>query len=95
MPGMETRHYVFTPHARVEMARRGLSERTVRDVLGAPGQRLEIRPGRVVYQSIVEVQGGVGRGLVRVIVDVDRRPFAVVTAYRTTRIAKYWREGAI
>lgn len=32
--------------------------------------------------------------LVRVVVDVDRQPAEVVTAYRTTKIAKYW-EGAL
>jgi hypothetical protein len=29
--------------------------------------------------------------LVRVFVDLDRRPPEVVTAYRTSRIGKYWR----
>jgi len=29
---------------------------------------------------------------VRVFVDVDRRPAEVVTAYRTSKIGKYWRE---
>jgi hypothetical protein len=36
-----------------------------------------------------------GIALVRVFVDVDRKPAEVVTAYRTSRIAKYWRESAI
>jgi hypothetical protein len=30
--------------------------------------------------------------LVRVVVDVDRRPAEVVTAYRTTRLSRYWRD---
>jgi hypothetical protein len=29
--------------------------------------------------------------LLRVVVDVDRRPAEVVTAYRTSRVSKYWR----
>jgi hypothetical protein len=29
--------------------------------------------------------------LVRVFVDIDRSPAEVVTVYRTTRIAKYWK----
>ena len=87
--------YVFTPHARFEMARRGLPEVVVREVLSAPGQRIEIRPGRVLYQSIVEEPQGAGRRLVRVVVDVDRQPAEVVTAYRTCRIARYWRESTI
>jgi len=30
--------------------------------------------------------------MVRVVVDVDREPNEVVTAYRTSKIEKYWRE---
>jgi len=30
--------------------------------------------------------------LVRVFVDIDRQPAEVVTAYRTSKIAKYWGE---
>jgi hypothetical protein len=30
--------------------------------------------------------------LVRVVVDIDRRPAEVVTVYRTTRVNKYWRD---
>jgi hypothetical protein len=29
--------------------------------------------------------------LLRVFVDVDRQPLEVVTAYRTSKIEKYWR----
>ena len=50
--------------------------------------------GREVYQSIVEGPGGAGRQLVRVFVDVDRNPAEVVSAYRTSRIRRYWRESA-
>lgn len=84
--------YVVTPHAKFEMTRRGLSEETVRAILLAPEQRLEIRPGRVVLQSRVQLDTPKRTYLVRVLVDVDRHPAEVVTAYRTSRITKYWRE---
>ena len=29
--------------------------------------------------------------LVRVVIDIDRRPAQVVTVYRTTKVDKYWR----
>jgi len=45
--------------------------------------------GRDVAQSRVEYQGR--EYLVRVFIDVDRLPAEVVTAYRTSKIAKYWR----
>ena len=84
--------YVITVHAALEMKRRGLSEDTIRSVPAAPGQQLEARPGRVILQSKLSSCAQDRVFLVRVFVDVDRRPVEVVTAYRTTKIEKYWRQ---
>ncbi|TKB63621.1 MAG: DUF4258 domain-containing protein [Nitrospira sp.] len=85
--------YIFTDHARLEILRRGLSEEMVRAILLAPEQRLEVRPGREVLQSKIS-SGQPGKVfLIRVFVDIDRRPAEVVTAYRTSKIEKYWRES--
>jgi hypothetical protein len=84
--------YVITVHAALEMKRRGLSEDTIRNVLAAPGQQLEARPGRVILQSKLSSGAQDRVFLVRVFVDVDRRPAEVVTAYRTTKVGKYWRQ---
>ena len=83
--------YLFTDHARAEIRRRGLSEDMIWRVLEAPEQRLDVRPGRVVLQSRVAMGEPAKQYLVRVFVDMDRRPAEVVTAYRTSRIRKYWR----
>jgi hypothetical protein len=85
--------YVITPHAVFEMGRRGLNEQIVRSVLSAPEQRLEVRRGRVVPQSRVPLGEPARIYLIRVIVDIDRQPAEVVTAYRTSRVFKYWRES--
>jgi hypothetical protein len=77
--------------ARIELVRRGLSEDTVRAILAQPEQQLKVRPGRVVLQSRVSTGGGAATFLVRVFIDVDRTPAEVVTAYRTSKVAKYWR----
>lgn len=66
------RVYAFTDHARFEMERRGLGEAVVRDVLEAPGQRSELRPGRHVLQSKAPVDEPARSYVIRVIVDVDR-----------------------
>lgn len=64
----------------------------VRAMLLAPKQRLEVRPGREVLQSEIS-SGQPGKvSLIRVFVDIDRRPAEVVTVYRTSKIEKYWRE---
>lgn len=81
----------ISAHAAEEMARRGLDRTTVDRVLGAPEQRESVRPGREVLQSRVELAGRTY--LVRVFLDVDRRPAEVVTVYRTSKIEKDWRTG--
>lgn len=80
--------YTLTDHAREEMARRGLPLEVVDSVLSQPEQILPLREGRVIAQGRVAVGGQ--EYLVRVFVDVDRTPAAVVTAYRTSKIEKYW-----
>lgn len=83
------REYAISPHAALEMQRRGLEEAIVRQVLAAPEQREAVRAGPDVLQSRIEFEGR--PCLVRVFVDVDRSPAEVVTAYRTSKIEKYWR----
>jgi hypothetical protein len=84
--------YIFTDHARLEILRRGLSEEMVRAILLAPDQRIEVRPGREVLQSKISAGQPEKVFLLRVFVDTDRHPAEVVTAYRTGKIGKYWRE---
>ena len=81
--------YTIMDHAAFEIDRRGFKRETIDQVLENPEQRFDVRPGRVVLQSRIQESGR--EFLIRVFVDVDRRPAEVVTAYRTTKIAKYWR----
>ena len=83
--------YRLTEHARLEMTRRHISEEDIARVLAAPEKTLQVRPGRLVYQSRVDAGEPPRAFLLRVFVDVDRRPAQVVTAYRTSRVEKYWR----
>jgi len=82
-------YYVIKDHARFEIQRRSITEEQVRQLLMAPQQTQEERPGRWVYQPRIML--GQREYLIRVFVDVDRDPAEVVTAYRTSKIAKYWR----
>jgi len=81
--------YTISDHAVFEIGRRRLNRETIDQVLKNPDQRFDVRPGRVVLQSRIKESGG--EFLVRVFVDIDRRPAEVVTAYRSSKIAKYWR----
>ena len=46
-----------------------------------------------MLQSRIWMEAPAREYLVRVFVDIDKRPAEVVTAYRTTKLAKYWREA--
>jgi Domain of unknown function (DUF4258) len=83
-------NYIITDHAATELKRRELSKEAIDRILKNPEQRLEIRSGRVVVQSRIQEFGS--EYLVRVFVDIDRSPAEVVTAYRTSKVAKYWRD---
>ncbi|MBI3697461.1 MAG: DUF4258 domain-containing protein [Acidobacteria bacterium] len=85
--------YRLTDHARLEMARRHITEAEIAQVLAAPEQIERLRPGRIVAQSRLPVGEPPRRSLLRVVVDVDRQPPDVVTAYRTSKLQQYWRRG--
>ena len=86
--------YILSDHARKEMALRHISEESVLRVLDAPDQVFEQRPGRMVYQSILESAHAERRYLLRIFVDIDRIPMVVVSAYVTSRLARYWRNDS-
>ncbi len=79
----------LSDHSRTELARRGITVEAVRAVLSAPGRAEFVRPERLVLSSIERTAAG-NDYVLRVFVDVDRSPPVVVTAYRSSKIAKYW-----
>jgi hypothetical protein len=60
-------------------------------VIENPEQHWEVRKGRVICQSRVKMSIPEKDYLIRVFVDTDREPAEVVTAYKTSKIEKYWR----
>jgi hypothetical protein len=78
-------------HAEWEMTRRGIPLALVQAVMDHPEQRLvdESRTGRWIYQSRLAFEDG-KMFLVRVVVDEEEEPPAIITAYRTSKIEKYW-----
>jgi len=83
--------YRLTDHAQFEMERRQITEAEIAQVLSAPEQIKVVRPGRSVYQSRLELGEPPKTYLLRVFVDFDRHPPEVATAYRTSKVEKYWR----
>jgi hypothetical protein len=80
----------ITRHARTEMARRGITEEAVREVLRAPQAVMPgNRPGRQVVQGAARIGHPARRVLLRVIVDIAQIPPTVITAYGTTQFKRY------
>ena len=77
-------------HARSEMTRRGISEETVREVLRGPGRVETARLGRVILTSLRYDESRGRDYVVRLVVDVGVDPPVVVTAYRSSKLRKYW-----
>jgi hypothetical protein len=75
---------IITPAVRQKIEDHGLSVDEVEGVLAAPEQQVPGYGGRLVLQSKV------GRFLIRVVIEPDRDPAEVVTAYRTSRVERYW-----
>ena len=75
-------------HVRFEMGRRGIRWADVVRIIRNPGQVLPSAKGRYIYQGLI---GRAHRLLLRVIVKQDARAYHVVTAYKTSKVAKYWR----
>ena len=78
-------------HADWEMTRRGITLDLVQDVMDQPEQRLvdDSATGRWIHQSRLRFEDG-KIYLLRVVVAEDEQPPVIVTAYRTSKIEKYW-----
>ena len=76
-------------HARGELARRSIPSELLSEVLLSPQQIVPSYGNRVVYQS--QIYFGEGKTyLLRAVVDENEYPTKVVTAYKTSKISKYW-----
>jgi hypothetical protein len=84
---MNGKRIIISPHARFEMRRRGIAPGEVMAAVRQPDQIVPSPKGREIRQSLL---GQKGRLLLRVVVKETPVAYYVVTAYKTTKIAKYW-----
>jgi len=84
------RRVIISDHARFEMERRQISEGMLRQVAIQPDQMVSSAKGRMTYQSRIADSVSGREMLLRVV--VEERPDAVfiVTAYKTSKVEKYW-----
>jgi hypothetical protein len=79
-------------HALQEIQRRNISLELLNSLLEHPQQVLPGTGGRKIYQSQVVIEPEKVY-LIRAIVDDRIKPPIVLTAYRTKKVRKYWRES--
>ena len=83
-------NFRISKHAQEEMERRSIPIRFLEAVLESPQQIVPERGELKAYQSIIDFGSG-KKFLLRVIVDDTLESANVITAYRTSKIVKYWR----
>jgi hypothetical protein len=77
----------FSKHALEQMAVRGIPVDIAQTIINNP-QQVITEAGKKVYQSIITFEEG--DYLVRLFVNIDKIPNLVITAYRTSKIDKYY-----
>ena len=82
--------FILSEHVKKEMKWRGIPPTLLKTVLEKPQQIVAEYGGKKAYQSKIDFGGG-KIYLLRVIVDDTIKPAVVITAYRTSKIEKYWR----
>ena len=80
---------ILSKHAKEQIADRGIPERVVRNVVKAPEQQYNNDIDETVCQSKKIFEDKVY--LVRVYVNFYKEPPVIISAYRTSKIEKYWR----
>jgi len=83
-------NFRLTNHVKEEMVRRAITMPLLEQVLTAPQQIVTEKENLKAYQSIVSSEEQKSF-LLRVLVDDSITPMLVITAYRTSKIGKYWR----
>ncbi len=79
----------LSKHTETEMQRRAIPSELLEQVMNLPQQIVPEHGDLVAYQSQLTFPDG-SAYLLRAIV-AERDPKLVITVYRTSRIAKYWR----
>lgn len=81
----------FTAHAKEHCSFRNINREEISEVLRNPGQILGGQHGRKIAQSKITSEDG--EHLLRVVFEKKDTTIYIITAYRTSKISKYWREN--
>ncbi len=82
-----TKRIRLSDHARRQLGERGLAEEAVAGVAESPEQVLVAGARRIAQSRFGE---GADQYLLRVVCEEAEETITVVTAYRTSKVSKYW-----
>lgn len=80
----------FTKHAEKQLIERNISKEAVHDTILRPGQLTSQQDGILLFQSVY--YEGDNKYLLRVAVKPQAGAWLILTAYRTSKVQKYWRD---
>ena len=83
---------VFSEHALFEMKRREIEKESVKEVVERPQQEIPSRNNKIILQSKYLNSQQNKEMLLRVIGRRTGGEFFIITAYKTSRIEKYWQK---
>ena len=83
-------NYRVSAHAEGQIKRRGLTREIIFDVLNRPDQMIELGISEIAYQKIIFFSKENKDYLVRVIISIAKQPNLIITAYKTSKISKYY-----
>ena len=86
---------IINEHARFEIQRRAIEETDIITLINKPQQRISSIRGRIVLQSKYFDKTERKEMLLRVIGKESPEGFIVITAYKTSKIGKYWGKEVI
>ena len=80
----------FTTHAEKQLNERNISKEAVHKTVLSPGQVIPQEEGILLFQSVYYEDNK--KYLLRVAVKLQDDTWLIVTAYRTSKVQKYWGE---
>jgi hypothetical protein len=84
---------VIKEHASFEAERREISEELIKSVVQNPQQKIPSKKGRIIVQNKYYDKMENKEMLIRVIGTETSEKFDVITAYKTSKVSKYWIGG--
>ena len=84
-------NYIFSNHALEQLKRRSIKRSTIEHIVENPDEIIE-ENNKKIYQGIIKDNSK--RYLYRIFVNTNEDPYVIITAYKTSKIDKYY-EGKV